>query len=141
MLHHLDPRDRAAAIIGESVIEVLDGHRPPTPNERLTGILRGLDIGAYMHAIERDVDGRISSGCVAQMETEADMLALELVAPMKEVRKRLNNSYKQRNRDHISSILEDEFGIPSRAAAAWAQLIDARYRRKVSFSGWLNGDQ
>lgn len=137
MLHHLDPRRRAVAILGDSVLEVLDGLRPPTANERLAGVLRGVRLGEYLHAIEREPDGRIPSGDVARMETEADLLAFELLAPMASVRQFLSLGRTQPDRSLIASTLRSRYGLPCRAAQDWAGQIAARFAVRPRFVDWL----
>jgi hypothetical protein len=47
--HYVAPRDRAIARIGATILEVLDGLRAPSSEERLAGVLRGCSIGQYRH--------------------------------------------------------------------------------------------
>ena len=137
MLHHLDPRLRAVAKLGNTVLEVLDGLRQPNPSERLAGVLGGVPLGDYLHAIERETDGRIPSGDVARMETEADILAFELLAPMRCVRKQLSLRPGQTDRALIASGLESRFGLPRRPAEAWAGQIVTQLRPPTTFADWL----
>lgn len=140
MLHHLDPRLRAVARLGNGVLEVLDGIRPPTPSERLAGVLRGVPLGEFLHAIERDSDGRVPSGEVARMETEADALAFELLAPMACVCRDLSLGLGQPDRAMIAAGLRMRFGLPSGPADDWAGQIAARLRLRSRFADWLDGD-
>lgn len=137
ILHHVDPRRRAVANLGDSVLEVLDGERPPTASERLAGVLRGVRLGEYLHAIEREPDGRIPSGDVARMETEADLLAFELLAPMASVRQVLSLGRGQPDRSLIAILLQSRFGLPRRAAQDWASQIAARFAVRPRFVDWL----
>ena len=137
MLHHLDPRRRAVARLGDGVLEVLDGLRPPTASERLAGVLRGVRLGDYLHAIERKPDGRIPSGDVASMETEADLLAFELLAPMAAVRQALSLGRMHPDRTLIARTLQTRFGLPRRAAQDWADQIVTRFAVRPRFVDWL----
>ena len=138
MLHHLDPRLHAVAKLGKSVLEVLDGIRPPTPNERLAGVFRGVAFGEYLHAIQRESGGRIPSGDVARMETEADLLAFELLAPMASVFKHLSPGRGEPDRAMIAAVLKVQFGLPPGPAEDWAGRIVAQLRRRKGFVDWLD---
>jgi hypothetical protein len=137
ILHHLEPRQRALATLGETALEVLDGLRLPTPQERLAGVLGDIRLGDYLHAMARDDDGGIRSGPIAGMEAEADILGFELLAPVNEVGRRLSLEDARPERAAIACVLEEQFGLPRRAAEAWARQIAARYRHALSFTQWL----
>ena len=137
MLHHLDPRRRAIASLGHAIVEVLDGMRPPTASERLAGVLRGVRLGEYLHAIERESEGRIPSGDVARMEAEADLLAFELLAPLVACRRILGLGRTQPDLTLIASTLQNRFGFPPRAARDWAGQIASRFAVRPRFVDWL----
>src|SRR5262249_1903289 len=84
--HYWQPRRRAEEALGPGVLEVLDGLRAPGPRERLHALLRRVPLGCYVHLMDR---GPGRSREVDDAEGEADRLALELLAPVAEVRARL----------------------------------------------------
>jgi hypothetical protein len=43
------PRMRAWRRLGDSVVEILDGARQPTPNERIAATLADVQLGVYVH--------------------------------------------------------------------------------------------
>ena len=141
ILHHLEPRQRTVASLGKAALEILDGLRSPTPQERLAGVLRGVTLGEYLHAMTRDDDGLIPSGRIAGMETEADILGFELLAPVNEVGERLSLDHAPPDRRVIACVVEEQFGLPRSAAEAWAYQIAAHYRQPASFTDWLSGAQ
>ena len=64
LLHYQLPRQRAVELAGPAVVAVLDGDRPPTDGERLSGALGLVDVGQHLwlfdaegeHAAEREAD-------------------------------------------------------------------------------------
>jgi hypothetical protein len=67
--------------LGAGALEVMDGQRPPTSDERLHALLSGIPLGFHVHLMERDKDGTIRSAIIAESEENADRLAYELLAP------------------------------------------------------------
>src|SRR5262249_27625624 len=65
-------RRRAVALLGPGVLDVLDGRRQPTPDERLHGVLRGVPVGVHHHLLARDERGRSEAPDVAASERDAD---------------------------------------------------------------------
>jgi len=78
LLHYLLPREQVTAALGEGIVEVLDGIRPPTLAERAAAIFSSIRVGAHVHLMPRRGRG---TGAIVRIEDEADALALELVAP------------------------------------------------------------
>ena len=79
LLHYLTPRNRAIAAFGPRIVPMLERTRSPTRAELFSSALRAVPITPFRHAMERN--GTRPVGNVAAMETEADELALELLAP------------------------------------------------------------
>lgn len=75
--HYLVLRERAVRALGTDILGVLDGDRAPTFAERARGVLRDVPVGVHVHVLPRDD----RSSVIAQVEYEADELALELMAP------------------------------------------------------------
>jgi hypothetical protein len=71
--------------LGTAALEVMDGLRLPTPDERLHALLRNTPLGFHMHLMDRDMNGAISSAATAASEENADRLAYELLAPVEHV--------------------------------------------------------
>jgi hypothetical protein len=71
--------------LGPAALEVLDGERPPTAQERLHALLRNVPLGFHLHLMERDGEGNPLTSSVAQAENDADRLAYELLAPAEHV--------------------------------------------------------
>jgi hypothetical protein len=107
--HYLVPRQRAVGALGAAIIEVLDGDREPTYAERARGVLRDVPVGVHVHVLPRGDRQAV----IAQVENEADELALELLAPRATVAGYLHSigasdlSPRERRR-----ALGKQFGLP-----------------------------
>lgn len=82
LLHYLLPREQVTAALGEGIVDVLDGIRPPTLAECAAAIFSSIRVGSHVHLMSRY--GRHAEA-VARIEDEADALAVELVAPREEI--------------------------------------------------------
>ena len=109
VLHYLEPRKRAAKAFGAGIIAVLDRTRPPTTGERLSATMRGVPLAPWVHGLERKPPGREDL-----VEAEADDLAIELLAPIKELRALPSCS---------PSEISQAFGLPVRVSERVFQLL------------------
>ncbi len=109
------PRQQVQQRLGKAALEVMDGLRPPTLEERLSAVLAGVNIGVHSHLLERGPDGGLPCSAVIKSECQADLLALELLAPRAAVMARLKRydgqPYAALVR-HATDTLERDFGIP-----------------------------
>src|SRR5262245_26511008 len=85
LLHYLQPRRLMLDELGAGMLAVLDGKRPPTDSERLSAALRNIVLEPFRHAMARTSDGQISHFRTRSIESEADELALEILAPVTEL--------------------------------------------------------
>ena len=113
LLHYLTPREEALTAFGSGIIAVLNRTRPPTLGERLSSVLRNVPIEPFRHSMDR-VGGRHTRS-VSAMEDEADDLAVELLAPWRELRTL---------RGAAPSTLREKFGLPAPVAARLAGMIE-----------------
>lgn len=113
--HYLERRRRAIARYGEKILPVLNGERLPTAAERLSGILQHVTLGPFDDFLVRD-DGNKPSATVVEMENQADLIAMELLAPFDEV-------VRVARADRANS-LQTKYGLPSWAAREWGRFID-----------------
>ena len=127
ILDYLRPRQRAAQRLGASILEVFDGLRPPTAQERTHAILSHLPIGFHTHLMERSGNGLMGCDQAGVSEGGADLLALELLAPEVEVRLRVRHSRltsrQQKLTEIASQTLQRDFGLPSGIASGYAQYL------------------
>jgi hypothetical protein len=114
MLDYLFPRNRAITLLGSAIAEVLDGLRPPTEEERLDAAINACPLGLHMHLLER----RDTTALVSLVESKADQLAWELLAPDEEVERRFGSL--QLSVAELTHGLVNEFGLPLAEAARYA---------------------
>lgn len=109
-------RTLAVERLGRGILEVLDGVREPTPEERLLSVLRQVPLGFHTHLLTRE--GGNLSPALACAEDEADRLAFELLAPTE-----CFAAAERRDMALLTRRLRDEFGLPGAAAARYAELL------------------
>ena len=127
------PRARALRYLGEGIIDVLDGLRPATANERLAAALADVPIGAYVHYMDRDGDSR-STLLVHHVEHTANIVCAELLAPIDVVLNQISEAGASHNPALIVEILEMRFGLPTGYAESYAERLLRNLRQRQSFS-------
>ncbi|MCI0400287.1 MAG: ImmA/IrrE family metallo-endopeptidase [Gammaproteobacteria bacterium] len=141
ILDYLKPRQTALAALGSDVLDVLDGLRKPTPQERLSGVLRGLVIGSYTNLMDRTTHNSIADINTLDSETMADRLALELLAPLRATYAKMGTAaidFRNGNATtDTTALLLTHFGLPARIARSYATMLVYRRRSKPSFREWL----
>jgi hypothetical protein len=133
---YLDPRERALRALGDRIREVLDGERAPRPEERLSALLRGVELGIYAHWMERSPDGAVTSAAVLAGEDRADRLALELLAPSRHVQEQLRHLGSSSVVEAVG-LLVREYGLPRSHASSYMRFLARRRRAAQSFRQWL----
>lgn len=107
-------RRAAAGRLGPGVLDVLDGRRPATAEERIHAVLRHVPVAAHVHLLGRDDAGRPRSDAESEAEAAADRLANELLAPA-ELFAGAGDPAAVRGQ------LETVYGFPPAAAARYAR--------------------
>jgi hypothetical protein len=107
------PRRRAVAKLGPRIVDVLDGRRPATTDERLRVVLRGLPVGPVVHLLGRGAD---ESPEVRAAEAAADRLAFELLAPAEALG-------VWGDRSELIDRLVGTFGLPPAPAGRYAAVL------------------
>lgn len=122
------PRRKAVARMGESILEVLDGKRPPTLIEKLSSAMAGLQIGGYRSFLPRSesADGGLE---LWRVESRADRIGAALLAPPELVLSAARGAtFAERNQNAVAA-LTTLYGLPAAPAAHYAQaLLDANKR-------------
>jgi Zn-dependent peptidase ImmA (M78 family) len=140
ILNYLRPRRKAASLLGPAVLEVFDGLRPPTVRERVHGILSRVPIGFHVHLMERTFNGNVNREILMEIEDSADLLALEIISPEEEVRRRVarfsNQTQRGKPMEIAAELLQEEFGLPSGVAESYAQHLYPMVR-PFSAREWL----
>jgi hypothetical protein len=106
-------RRAAVRALGPAVLEVFDGRRPATAEERAHAVFRDVRVAAHVHLLRRDDAGRPKTPTERDAEAAADRLAFELLAPVELVG----------DGDDVRSRLEGEFGFAPGPAAAYAAVL------------------
>ncbi|MFA5400903.1 MAG: hypothetical protein WC359_10710 [Dehalococcoidia bacterium] len=140
LLNYLRPRRKAESILGPTILEVFDGFRPPTIQERIHSILDGIPIGFHIHLMERNTNSMLNLEAIMELEDNTDMLAIEMIAPENEVRCRvkryLNNESSNKPVDIALQLLQGEFGLPQAVAEIYASRLYPAVRSS-SVREWL----
>jgi hypothetical protein len=105
--------------LGTAALEVLDGDRPPTSQERLYALLRSVPLGFHLHLMERDSEGNPATSSIANAEHDADLLAYELLAPAAHVLSDELPAGKQA----LVRRLREFYGLPGIQAARYAGVL------------------
>lgn len=130
--HYLTRRELAVARLGTGIIEVLDGHREPAPEERLAGIFAGCRLGTFADVMERD-GGVPLTAAVEIMEFEADDAAFLALAPIGPVIARTISRAGAVERKAVTACLVEEFGLGEVDARRHApRIIAAASRNRPS---------
>jgi hypothetical protein len=88
---------------------VLDGFRAATDEERVAGVISRCHIGSYRHSMPRGY-----AGSAAVVEDEADLIALNVLAPLPEAACTIRGL--RHDLDTRTSAIAEHFGLPLWAA-------------------------
>lgn len=126
LLDYQAPRRRALDTLGEAIRPVLDGLRRPTQTERVHALLANAPLGVLSHLMERPEEGA-PVATVLEVEDRADRLALELLAPESEVRRRFGVDMRtlgfEARLTRLQILLITEFDLPRAIAAGYARAL------------------
>jgi IrrE N-terminal-like domain len=140
LLDYRAPRTRALAGLGESIRSVLDGLRSPTVEERTHAVMSDVHLGVLSHLMERPSDG-VATSAALYIESRADRLALELLAPAAllrdEVRATRHEPYSHRL-FALRHALQSAYGLPPRLARHYAA-TSLHDEGGPTFTDWLQG--
>jgi hypothetical protein len=127
LLDYLRHRRSAVRRLGDGVLDVLDGLRPPTPDERLAAALTDVEIKAHVHLLARADDAAAWQVRVGQAEEQADRLALELLAPAAEIAAAVRDAGAGANffrcAAEAEGLLRGAYGLPSLIASGYARRL------------------
>jgi hypothetical protein len=141
LLDYLEPRQKAFDLLGDAGQEILDERRPPTAEERLRGVLHGVQLTTYLHLMERTSTGMVEQLQILEAEDRADRLALELLAPKETVLARLNGKGVDWRRATALTLVREtlcqEFGLPPAVAETYGTILVMQRQQPASFRQWL----
>jgi hypothetical protein len=127
------PRTKALRHLGDPVVEVLDGVRPPTNNELVAAALADVRIGVYVHYMDRSGDPD-AAFLVGHVEEMASIVGAELLAPRHAVLAETANLADGHDCSAIVRVLEKRFGLPTGYAHWYAEWLARQIRKRRSFS-------
>lgn len=125
--HYLALRERATAQLGAAIIEVLDGVRSASDEERVASVLTHCHLGIFKDALARDGGGLLTREA-ERMESEADAAAFEALAPAQMVVAFCRKHGVEALSSAIASALIDNFGLAAEDAQNYAPTIKSRLR-------------
>lgn len=136
------PRQKASRLLSPKIIQVFEGQRRPTFEEKLWGVLNNLPIEPHFHLLERDNWGSISDTKILEAEKRADKLAIELIAPQEIALTLVSENIKElpgyENRlVRASQLLQQNFKLPAGVATDYAQELLVLVKQDESFAEWL----
>lgn len=127
LLDYHIPREKALNQLGPAIIEVLDGQRPASSEERIVGILNQIVIGAHFHLLDACSDGSFLRSDVIKAESRADELAVELLAPFEivcaHVYENCNSCSYSEYESTSRRLLLERFGLPLSICFSYSKLI------------------
>jgi len=125
IIDYQKPRDKAIRYFGESIIEVLDGQREPTTEERLSSILENVAIKPYSHLITSDNSGK-SIYDNWQIENRTDRLAIEFLVPFKVIislAKKIKYTNSEDWKNSLKTLLSVNFGLPKSISIEYSKEV------------------
>jgi hypothetical protein len=130
------PRQRAIHRVGASIVEVLDGARMPSVDERIDAVLSDVRIGVHTHLMDRGAGASAGCGRITGSEFRADRLAYELLAPEAAV---LSSPEVVSNFsiETLDEALENRFGLPVGPANEYARFLAKLHQPRMSMKTWL----
>lgn len=135
LLDYFLPRRRAIDVLGDGILDVLNGERSPSDQERFSAVLRGVKLGVYSRLWDRGPDGLARDLEAVGREDAADALALELLAPRGEATKAARELGW--DPDAVAEALTRRFLLPTDIASAYAKTLCIAFRPSTSFREWL----
>jgi Zn-dependent peptidase ImmA (M78 family) len=119
LIDYWQARNKASTKYGSSILEVFDGLREPSVDERVYSIIDGTATGLYTNLMERSPHGENSN--TWHVENRADKVALALLAPSDAVFRKIEITGKTflERRNEVVSILNSYFGLPDYVALSY----------------------
>ena len=119
-------RDRAERMMGNRYLDVLYGAREPTKDERVDALLKRVRFAPFSHLMDRAPDGGHVCGQTLRAECDADLLALELLAPRAEMARHVHARRRVPFRqalDETAHIARHRYGLPPSLAHDYASQL------------------
>lgn len=120
--HYLMRRDYAIAQLGAGIMDVLNGVRPPTKEERLSSVLKQCPLGTFRDVLARDGLSPVNQE-TERMECEADAAAFEIIAPAAVVVAECKTKDVPPELPALQRLLVSDFGLALTDAKNYAPAI------------------
>jgi hypothetical protein len=138
LLDYLEPRERVLRE-APSLLEVVDGLRPPTRAERAQALLARVPVGLHAHLLDRDLRGAAAPD-VEAAEDAASQFALEVLAPWPAALDAAREVVGDRRSPYgellaeVTLVLAERFALPAdRASVRAAATLEALGVRRGFF--------
>ncbi|MBJ6765257.1 ImmA/IrrE family metallo-endopeptidase [Myxococcaceae bacterium JPH2] len=132
------PQARASRLFGAGIQAVLDGQRPPTPEERVSALLEHTPLSTQVDLLERGAQGEILQGSIRKAERRADQLAFEFLAPASQALAVVNGTSAAEGVTRLART----FGLPRHAAERYARLLrPSLHAPRFSLAEFLDGTE
>lgn len=126
--YHL-PRINYLNLYGESIMDILDGKRLPTIEERLAFVISDLPSPFFAHSLDNNGITAYERSQIWNTEWRTDALALELLAPFHIVISSLKKQKPEKRFEPIfrqaSNLLVTDFGLPPTLSGSYAKYLAA----------------
>ena len=126
ILDYFEPRRKAIKMLGESIIQVIDGQRQPTVQERLDSIFYTISVQPFQHLLSKTNSSYHFAAQVGKAEDLADAFAFELIAPYQIVIQDVKAFGKLSFKDTClltDEILIKKYGLPSLVVPPYSRFL------------------
>ena len=125
LLDYMEPRGQVLRR-DPDLLEVIDGHRLSTTEDRARAVLDGLPLGVHTHLLDRDPHGH-GTWEMERGEDLSSRFALELLSPWNSARAIVgqvpNNLTWEARLEEATRLIESRFQLPSDVARTRARTI------------------
>lgn len=132
------PRINYINLYGNSILEILDGKRPATLQERLTFLVSHHPFPSFIHLLDHSGITAYERAKLWNIEWQTDTLAFEILAPFHVVVAYLKELNLGKRFDLIfhqaSDLLVSNFGIPSTLSFSYAKYIAGSLSRRITLA-------
>lgn len=142
LIDYREPRRQAIAALGEEILPVLDGERPPTRVECLHAILDYVPLGLHVDIMGRTSEGGYASEMTLEAEERADRLALELLAPVDDAWAAISalvdmGQLYSSLREQSATLLSERYRLPAAQANAYGGWLLKKGGIEPGIRDWL----
>lgn len=119
LIDYWQPRNKSSVKFGTPILEVFDGLREPSIDERIYSIINGTSIGFYTDLMDRKSQNELNE--TWQVENKADKVALALLAPPEAVYRVADlssRSFTERKQEIVAALIS-KFGLPEYVALSY----------------------